>query len=125
MHDAEAVRRLERRGDLSRDVERTARSERCGVDLFAEQSPFDVLEHEKEGAVVEATEIRRGDDVRMLDVRDGARFSLEAGDDVGDGGELAVQHLDGHALSHVDVLTEVDTSHRTFAEERIEPIALA
>ena len=84
---------------------------------------FDELEHQIERAVLQLTEVTGGHHVRMLDATRGDRFTLEARDDLGEGGHLLVQDLDRHGLAHVHVLGAIDRAHAATADQCFDSVA--
>jgi len=95
------------------------------LDRPAQALARDVLEHEKEGAVVELAEVGRVHDVRVLDARRGQRLALEAGDDFRQTAHLGVKHLHREALPHVGVLGLVDRAHPALTEQLLDTVAPA
>src|SRR6185436_13729628 len=63
------------------------------------------------------------DEVRMRELRDGARLAAEALELVLVVGDLAVQHLDRHVAAERLVDREVDGRHAAAAELRLQPVA--
>ena len=124
MDDVERVRAAERAGDLPRDVERASLRERPDRDLVAQVLALHEFEHQENRAVGELAEVGRGGDVGVLDVRRRHRLALEPRDDLGHRGELAVQDLDREPLAHEHVLGGVDPTHATFAQQRVDAIAV-
>ena len=59
-----------------------------------------------------------GDDVRMVQRRGGAGFTLEALDAIGIGRQVAANHLDRDGASETRVAGPVDLAHATCAEQR-------
>ena len=121
----ERVRAPERARDLPRDVDRATELEAALGDDLAQAASLDVLEHQKERAVVELAEVGRRGDVRVVDVRRRHRLALEARDDLGQAAHLRVQHLHREALAHVGVLGLVDRAHPALADEPLDEVAPA
>jgi hypothetical protein len=117
VNDAERVRGPERGGDLLPDVQRARERDGSRRDLVAEIAPLDVLEHEKDGPIRELAEIRRGDHVLVADVRRGPCLALEPCDELRDRRELAVKHLDRHALVHQHVFADVHAAHSAAVDQ--------
>src|SRR5690606_32084880 len=94
------------------------------VDDLSQALPSDILEDQIVGAVVEPPEVGGPSHVRVLDASRGHRLPLEALHHLLDGGHLRVQELDGHGLSHVDVLAAVHHAHTALAEQLVEAITV-
>ena len=125
MDDLERVCARQRGSDLARDMERSSELEPPGGDHLTEALALHELEREEERAVLELAEVRRRDDVRMIDVRRCHRFPLEARDDLRLAGHLRVEHLDRHALAHERVLGLVHRAHAALTEEALDLVAIA
>ena len=63
------------------------------------------------------------DDVRVADLRRGARLAAEALDEVGHPAVARVQDLERDPLADLDVLGEVDLAHAALADQLDRPVA--
>ncbi len=124
MDDALRVRGAEGREDLAHDEDGARRVERALLDDVTDALAVDVLEHEEERAIGEASEVGRGADAGVLDAAGGDRLPLEARDQLGRRHRLGEQQLQREALPHVDVLGEVHRAHRAFTELLDQAVAL-
>lgn len=125
MNDAERVRLPERAGDLSQNAERATDVERTLIHRIAKALSFDEFQNQKERTVVELSEIGRGCDVRMIDVRRCHRFAFEARDDFRQATHLGVKNFHREPLSHVRVLGLIDRAHSAFAEQLFDFVTTA
>ena len=71
VHDAGAVRHVERRRDLSRDVDGVDDRERPAAKTLSQRLALDQLRDDERPAIVRADVVDR-DDVRMIESRGGA-----------------------------------------------------
>ena len=55
-------------------------------------------------------------DVRVVELRDGARLALEAGPHLGRGGQVRGQHLDGDVAAQPGVVGAIDLAHAARAD---------
>ncbi len=69
-------------------------------------------------------EVGRAGGVRMGEVRAGDGLALEARDEIGQALDVGVEHLDGDALAHPEVLAAVDGAHPAHREELVDPVAV-
>jgi hypothetical protein len=95
VHDAEGMRPAQTAGDLASDMNGPAKLEPALRDGVAQARALDVLQHQKERAILELAEVGRRRDVGVLDVRCRHGLALEARDDFRQAAHLGVQHLDG------------------------------
>ena len=77
MHDALRVRGVERVGDLRAELEHFVERQRAARDAILQRLAVEQLHHHELLAVVRADVVERAD-VRVIEVRDDARFALEA-----------------------------------------------
>ncbi len=124
MHDVEGVRATEPRRNLPRDVQRALGGDGPERYLVAQALALHVFEHQKDGAIRQLAEVGRSGDVRVIDVGGRHGFALEARHHLGHGRELAVQHLDRQALAHQHVLGRIHAPHTSFADQRVDAIAI-
>ena len=118
MDDAGAMRRVERARDLDGQRERGVDWQRplCQPSL-SERLAVEQLHHEERRAVVLADVVQRAD-VRMGQLRDRARFAIEALAELRIGGERGGQHLDGDRAVEPRVARAIDLAHPAGAEGR-------
>jgi hypothetical protein len=145
MDDATLVRRLERLGDLTRNVEgflkrqargrletgsrglrathgatrRRALSPRPGAvslrDQLGERRPLDQLHDEGHGAAGLLEPVDLGD-VRVIERREHPGFAFEAGEPIRVGGERLWQGLDRHLSAELRVEGAVDFAHAALSQ---------
>ncbi len=121
MNDVAAVRRVERIGDLNRQLERFVARKRLAVDAFLERLPFEQLHHDEGPALVLADFVNDAD-VRMIQRRRGPRLTdkpLERG--------LVSRHfrrqeLQRHRPAERRVLGFIDDAHPAAAQALTYPI---
>ena len=77
------------------------------------------------GPVVVLARVDHADDVRMRELRDGARLAPEAFELVGILLHLAVQELDRHPALEVYVEGPIDRRHSSRADLGVEPVPAA
>ena len=125
VHDRVRVRGAERAGDLDRVRQRLVdRQPAEPPDAVLERLALDVLEDDVRPVVVLAR-VDHADDVRMRELRDGARLTPEAFELVGILLHLAVQELDRHPALEVHVEGPIDRRHPSRADLGVEPIPAA
>ena len=88
-----------------------------------EVGAVDVLRDDEAGAVLGAADIEDGNDVRMIEVGDGAGFGQ-----VGFGGfgaihQLAMRHLDGDEPLQLVVVGEIDEAEAALTEDFLDAVA--
>ena len=121
--DAAPVRGAERAGDLDRVGDRLVdRQAPEPADPVLERLALDVLEDDV-GAPVLLARVDHADDVRVRELRDGARLAAEALELVGLGRDVAVHELDRDAALQRGVEGAVDRRHAARAHLGIEPVA--
>src|SRR5271157_3752165 len=96
VHDAFAVRHVERIADLDTDIDDLVQRKRVPVDLLVQALAFQQL-HGDEALAVAFLDSIDGADVGMVQGRGGARLLLEALQGVGVLLEIPGQELQGHA----------------------------
>ena len=117
MDDALLVRRLERVGDLARDLERLVDGHGTLRDPLRESLAFDELQHEPAHAarLLEPVNVR---DVGMIEGGQHLGLALEAREPFGIRGERLREDLDRDVASELRVLRPVNLSHASRAERR-------
>ena len=95
MDDAPLVRRLERLGDLPRDLERLVDRQRSPRQPLRQRLAVDELQDQRLDAARLLEAVDRGD-VRMIQRGQDLRLALEARQPLGVRGERLGQHLDRH-----------------------------
>ena len=78
--------------------------------------PFDEL-HRDEAPFEDVADLVDGDDVRMIQRGDGARFLFEAADRVAVAGQPVAEELDRHLAAEPGVVREIDLAHAAAADE--------
>ena len=87
------------------------------IEAVLERDAVEVLHDDVAVAVGQVAEIEDVADVQRADACDGARLTLEAGDEIGHRRDLRVQHLDGDAPRDASVLALVDGAHAPLSDE--------
>ena len=124
--DLGRVRRLQRARDLRRHQESPLDRQRPVLeDQILEVDAVEELHDEVERAVGRGPRIGHVDDVRVADLRGGARLAPEPLDQIGAVVKAGVQHLDRHPAADVDVLRLVDPPHGPLAAEAADVVAPA
>ena len=108
------VRRGKRLGDRDGDVEQRLERHATGRYLCVERPPLDERHRQKMGLVV-LLDREDGDDVRVVEGREGARFPPETLEPRGIGRDLGWQDLEGDAAVEPRVAGEKDLAHPAFA----------
>ena len=115
--DPRGVRGLKCRRDLLGDAYRAShRQATDAIDLVGEQRTLEVLEDDVRHVVGREAHVRRFDDVRMTEGACGTRLVHEPLDDVGVGGQLRVEDLDGDLALDQRVLRQEHGAHPAFTE---------
>jgi hypothetical protein len=99
---------------------RTARADlerALALDHRAQLDALEVLHHEVRRAVGGGAGVGDVDDVRVADLRRGARLAPEPLDQVRHAAVARVQDLERDPLADVDVLGEVDLAHAALADQ--------
>ncbi len=77
MHEPEAMGLVERLGDLTAEAEHIRDGERTLLESRGEGLAFEML-HDQVIDVPLSADVMEGADVRVIEIRDGARLALEA-----------------------------------------------
>ena len=117
MHDAGAMRRVERLGDLNRDGQRLVDRQRAAFEPGRQRLAVDQLHDEKRHALVLADVVERAD-VRVRQARDRPRLALEPLAELGVGGQCCRQDLDRDGAIEPRVARPIDLAHPAGAEQR-------
>ena len=123
MDEALLVGFVERGKGLGEDVDDAVDRESTLLDVVRERRAFEELHHEEERAVVVATEVENANGVGVFQRGRATRFLLEAGDGLGRGGVLGMQHLDGDGRRHLSVGASEDGAEAAFAELLVDRVA--
>ena len=122
VHDALAVRRRKRRGDLIQDRRRSRRLERPrleqGLDAAAAEEP-----HDEVGGIRLSPVVVERDDVRVLEPGDDLRLALEPAHEVRVVRELGWHRLDRDLASDLRLGRAVDDAERALADLLEQPVA--
>ncbi len=124
VHQRRAVRDLQRREDAARHAQRLAPAD--GL-LAAEEGleglALQELHHAEEAAVRRLAHVVHADEPLVREAREGAGLPAEAGPDLGGGGLLLGDDLDGDPLAQVEVLRLVDDAAGAAPDLADEPVA--
>jgi hypothetical protein len=120
--DSSFVRGVERIGNLPRDREclwnrQALDSCRTSGEFVRKGVPFDQLQHQRRNAIRLLDAIDRTD-MRMIEGREQAGFTLEPGETVGIRRKRRRQNLDRDVPSQLRVLRAIDLPHAAFANPR-------
>jgi hypothetical protein len=115
--DADGVRRGERLRRVEQDREEVLHADRrIGVERVAEGHPVEQLHDEVEDAVVHLPDVEHVDDVRVVDLRRGARLAREALARVLVRGRVRVHELDREVAAGARVDRAPDLAHAADTE---------
>ncbi len=117
MRDALCVRRRDRIGERNRDRQQLGERQAAFGNRQRERPALDQLHHEEPDRARLLDRIDR-DDVRMIQRGGGARFTLEAAEPIGIGGEGRRQDLDRDVTAEAPVAGAVHLAHAAGAEQR-------
>jgi len=115
MDDAGAMRAIERIGDLDAVTNDVRERQRPARDALGERLAFEQLHHQIAAAVVLADVVQRAD-VRMVELRDRARFPLEAEFELCAAGELGREHFHRDAAVQARVACAPHLAHAAGAD---------
>ena len=118
MHDALRVRGVERVGDLRAELEHFVERQRALRDAILQRLPVEQLHHHELALPACDADVVERADVRVIEVRDDARFALEALDRFGVGAGFVGQELDRDLAAKARVFRFVDHAHAAGAEAR-------
>ena len=118
--DVVVVREPERSGDFARDLGGLLRRELLvrRQDL-GECAPLHLLHHDEVGALVLAPVVDV-DDVGVREAGGRLRFAAESLDEVGVGGELGEQHLDGDLAVEQEIARGEDVGHAAASDPLVD-----
>ncbi len=115
MHDAPLVRGRQRFGQGQGEREELRERQPARGDELGQAAPLDQLHGQEARARVLLDRVE-GDDVGVVERRDGARFALQAGESLGRGGEVRGQELERHVPAEPRVAGAIDLAHATRAQ---------
>ena len=115
VHDAAAVRRIQRIGDLDAQLHNPLRRQRLVFDAVLQRGPFQQL-HGDEVLVALAANVVDGANVRVVEGGRGPRFALETLQRLRVPGDLRRQELEGDKAAQARVLRLVDDAHAAAAQ---------
>ena len=109
------MRFVERAGDNG-DRQCVGERERAFLEAMGERLAVNQFQDEERGALVLADVVERAD-VRMRELRDRARFTVEALTELRIGGERVVEDLDSDGAIEAGVACLVDLAHAARAQQ--------
>ena len=115
MHDAGAVRGLQPAGDLQRQAQGFGQRQRPAAQALAQGDPLDQLA-DQQLAALHLRDLMDGEDVRMVERRDGERLAAETADALGIVRQVRRQELDGDPSLEVRIDRQVHRSHAARAD---------
>ena len=125
MHETVRVRERERVGGRKRELDGPPHRQGAGTgEQLLQVLALDEFEDDELTAVVVAAVDHR-DDVRMRELRDGARLAAEALDVLLVGEEMGVEHLQRHVALEQAVVRLVHARHAAPADELVELVPVA
>jgi hypothetical protein len=110
MHDALAMCLVERVADLDADRERKIDRKGSTGEPRGQRVAFEILQDEIWGAVLVPHVVQRAD-VRVVELRDGARLAVEALPELRVGGDVRRQHLDGDGAIQPRIARAIHFAH--------------
>ena len=113
----EAVRAVERVGDLRADPQQVGAGQRTLAQPLRQRLALDQLHHQVVGRAL-AADVEQRADVRVVEAGDGLRLALEAGPDLLVGRQVLRQHLDRDLAAKAGVLRAVHLAHAAGAKRR-------
>jgi len=116
---AGAVRGGERIGNLNRNLHPLCQRQCASIKARGKRLAFQILQHEEVDALVMADIMKRAD-VRVIQRRDCARFSVEAFAELRIRGECLRQNLDGDRPIQTGVPRPVDLAHSARAQGSLD-----
>jgi hypothetical protein len=121
MDDAVRVRRLDRVGDLGREVHDASLGQRPRLEQVLQRLPLEQFHHQEAASLVLA-EVVDGADIGMIERRGGARLPLETLDRGGVIREPRREELERDVASQASVLRPIDNAHSAAAEFVEDPV---
>ena len=121
------MRSLESRRNACGAPQCLAQRHRTPEETLLQRFPFDELENQ-DRRVLSLDDVEERADVGMIDVRDEARFAIDAHETVGIVGERCRQDLDGDVPSKANIARSVHLAHGAVTQQahnliRPEPFA--
>ena len=123
MDDPLPVREADPVRDIDRDADRVAGAEgAAALDPLFQRAPWEMLHHD-ERQTVDLADVVDGDDVRVGELRECARFLHEELTELAVGRGGGVEDLDRHLAVERCVLGEVDLRRATGPDGLDDPVA--
>ena len=119
MHDAGCVRFVQRAGNLRRDLQHLIKRQRTLLQAGVERLAFQILHDEERRAVLFADVVERAD-VRMVELGNRPRFTIEALAELAIGRQRHSQNFDRDSAIEAGVPRLVDLAHASRAEEALD-----
>ena len=119
VHDALLVGTIERVGHLDPERQDLLGRKRALRQAVGQGLALEIL-HDEVVDTCFAPDVVERADVRMRELRDGARLAIEALPELGVLGELRRQHLDGDDAVQARVLRAIDLAHAAGADRRLD-----
>ena len=123
MHQPLLVGVVQRLGHRRHQFDRFVERQPGLLEPRGEVGAVDVLRDDEAGALLGAADIVDGNDVRMVEVGDGAGFGQIGFGVFGPGDQLAVRHLDGDEPLQLVVVGQVDEAEAALAQDPLDPVA--
>ncbi len=123
VHKPIAVGIVQRVGHDRHNFDGPIQAEGGFSELLCEVSPFDKPRDNEKGMLGCAADVINRDDVRMLEIGDGASFGKIGVDILGSGDPLRMRHLNGHGSTQLLVTRKVDETKASLAEKLLNSIA--
>jgi hypothetical protein len=117
--DPRAMRLVERVRDLHPVAQRLVERERAPREAIGKRLAFEVLHHEERRALLLADVVERAD-MRVIEVRDRARFVLEAFTELQVSRDVRGQYLDRDGALQASVARFVDFAHAAGPERGLD-----
>src|SRR5262245_1622907 len=115
---------VQSRGNLLRDSRCAPRLNGAALYQVMQRFAPNVFHDEKLRTVLELPEVRRGGDMRMLNMRSSYRLALESRNALGLALRFRVKDFDRDPLFHEDMLAAVDGAHAAPRDETIHAVSL-
>ena len=107
--------------DLPADREHLGYRQWLPLAPVRERFTLEQLHHQIVDAVL-VTDVEERADVRVVELRDGARLALETGADLGGRGQARGQHLDRDIAAEAGVVGAIDLAHAAGAKGGEDPV---